>query len=265
MGDFCYYKNFKIHYKQHGAGDAVVLLHGFTESLNIWNDFSERLSVSYHVISIDLPGHGLSECVSQVHTMEMMAGCVKNVLDTIGVKLSVIIGHSMGGYVALAFADIYPAMMKGLGLFHSYALADTPEKFKNRMRTNNLIKNNLFNFLGEFIPSLFTLENQLKYVSEINDMVRESEKMSPEAVLAANSGMAERPDRTHVLNNAPYPVLFIAGKLDVRLPLAVLLEQIGMPSDSTALLMGDVAHMGYMEAKDKTYYAVKTFVDKCYR
>ncbi len=265
MEDFCYYKNYKIHYKSQGSGDAVVLLHGFSESLNIWNDFSERLSASYCVITVDLPGHGLSECVSQVHTMEIMADIVKTVIATLGVRQCAIIGHSMGGYVALAFAEANPAMLKGLGLFHSHAYSDSPEVLKNRMRTNNLIKKNHYNFLSGFIPSLFAPDNEMKFVKEINALVEASKNMSVEAVVAANSGMAERPDRTHVLKNAAYPVLFIAGKLDTRAPFDKVLEQIGMPNDSVALLMGDVAHMGYIEAKEKTFFAVKTFVDGCYQ
>lgn len=264
MNDFCYYKNFRIHYKHQGKGNSVVLLHGFTESLNIWDDFSGRLSAFYHVITIDLPGHGQSECVSQVHTMEIMAACVKTVLDTLNVNNCVLIGHSMGGYASLAFAEAHSAMLKGLGLFHSNAFADSPETIKNRMRTNNLIRNNHVNFLSEFIPSLFAPVNQLKYAGEINKLVGESRSMSAEAVIAANTGMAERPDRTHILRNAAYPVLFIGGKLDSRSPFDKMLAQIGMPNDSVALLLGDVGHMGYIEAREKTFYAVKTFADGCF-
>mgnify|MGYP001231122076 CR=1 FL=1 len=264
MEAFCHYKHFNIHYKHQGTGHTVVLIHGFTESLNIWNEFSERLSEFYHVVTVDLPGHGLSECVANVHTMEIMADCIKTVLAELGIKECVIIGHSMGGYVTLAFAEENPAMVRGLGLFHSNAFPDSAETIKNRMRTNNIIKNNHFNFLSEFIPSLFAPANQMKFVSEINAMVNESKRMSADAVIAANSGMAERPDRTHVLKNASCPVLFIAGKLDTRIPFDKVVEQIGMPNDSVALLLGDIAHMGYLEAKEKTYYAVKTFIDGCF-
>ena len=264
MEDYCYYKNFKIHYNVLGSGPAVVLLHGFTESLDIWNDFAEGLAVSYRVVAIDLPGHGLSECVSQVHTMEIMAECVKLVTDTLGIKQCVLIGHSMGGYVSLALIAIYPGMVKGLGLFHSHAFADSAEVIKNRMRTNNLIKKNHYNFLSGFIPSLFTSENEKKFVKEINILVQGSKRMKVEAVVAANSGMAERCDRTHILKNATCPVLFITGKQDSRLSFDKALEQIGLPSDSSALILGDVAHMGYLEAKEKTFHAVKTFIDRCY-
>ena len=264
MEDYCYYKNFKIHYKVSGSGPAVVLLHGFTESLDIWNDFAKGLAVSYRVVAMDLPGHGLSECVAQVHTMEVMAACVKMVTDALDIKQFVLIGHSMGGYVSLALAALHPAMVKGLGLFHSHAYADSAELLKNRMRTNNLIKKNHYNFLSGFIPSLFTPENQMKFVNEINALVQGSKKMNVDGVVAGNAGMAERGDRTHVLKNAVYPVLFIIGKQDTRLPFDKALEQISLPSDSTALIMGDVAHMGYLEAREKTFHAVKTFVDRCY-
>lgn len=264
MEDYCYYKNFKIHYKVSGSGPAVVLLHGFTESLDIWNDFTRDLAVSYRVIAVDLPGHGLSECVAPVHTMDMMAACVKKVCDTLDIKQFILIGHSMGGYVSLALAALFPTMVKGLGLFHSHAYADSAELLKNRMRTNNLIRKNHYNFLSGFIPSLFTPENQMKYVDEINALVQGSKKMNVDGVVAGNAGMAERRDCTRILKIATYPVLFIIGKQDTRLPFEKALEQVGLPSDSTALILGDVAHMGYLEAREKTFHAVKTFVDRCY-
>jgi pimeloyl-ACP methyl ester carboxylesterase len=196
--------------------------------------------------------------------MEAMADCMKEILDFINIKHFVLIGHSMGGYVSLAFTEKYPEMIKGLGMFHSSAFADSTENRHNRMRTNELIKKNHFNFLCEFIPSLFTPENQEKFKPEIEKLVADSKKMSVQGVIAANLGMASRPDRTHILKNLKVPVLFMAGKQDVRIPFNKVLEQIAMPNDCVALLMGDVAHMGYLEAKEKTYYAIKTFADGCF-
>ncbi|MCK9613546.1 MAG: alpha/beta hydrolase [Bacteroidales bacterium] len=262
MEDYCFYKNFKIHYTVKGQGNTVVLLHGFTESLNIWDDFSERLSISNKIVCIDLPGHGKSECIAPVHTMELMADCVKKVLDTLQVNKCFMIGHSMGGYVSLAYAGSWGHMLKGLGLFHSHAFADSPETIKNRMRTNNYIKSNHFNFLCEFISSLVAPENQKKYSEEIKKLIETSKQMSAEAVIAANSGMAERNDCTHILKGAAFPVLFIAGKKDTRVPFEKVLEQIAMPENCTALLLGGVAHMGYFEAKEETFDAIKTFVER---
>jgi pimeloyl-ACP methyl ester carboxylesterase len=196
--------------------------------------------------------------------MEAMADCMKDILDFINVNHFVLIGHSMGGYVSMAFAEKYPEMIKGLGMFHSTAYADSEEARINRIRTNEFIKKNHFHFFCEFIPSLFTPENQVKYSNEIEKLVAEAKKMNVQGVTAANSGMASRPDRTHVLKSLQVPVLFIAGKQDVRITFDKVLEQIAMPNDCVALLMGDVAHMGCIEAKEKTYYAVKTFADGCF-
>jgi pimeloyl-ACP methyl ester carboxylesterase len=264
MNRFYSYHGRKIHFSTKGSGNAIVLLHGFTETIHIWDEFTERLSEFYRVVRIELPGHGQSECIDEVHSMEAMADCMKEILDFISIKHFVLIGHSMGGYVSLAFADKYPEMIKGLGMFHSSAFADSKETRQNRMRTNEFIKKNHFHFLCEFIPSLFTAENRIKYKSDIEKLVTVAKNMSVQGVIAANMGMAARSDRTHVLKSLQVPVLFIAGKQDVRVPFDKMLEQIVMPNDSVALLLGDVAHMGYLEAKEKTYYAVKTFADGCF-
>jgi pimeloyl-ACP methyl ester carboxylesterase len=264
MNRYYSYNGRKIHFTTKGNGHTIVLLHGFTESIHIWDDFTERLSETYRVVRIELPGHGQSECIDEIHSMDVIADCMKDILDFINIKHFVLIGHSMGGYVSLAFAEKYPGMIKGLGMFHSTAYADTKETRNNRLRTNEFILKNHFHFLCEFIPSLFTPENQVIYKSEIEKLVSDAKKMKVQGVIAANSGMASRPDRTHVLKNIQVPVLFIAGKQDVRIPFDKVLEQIAMPNDCVALLMGDVAHMGYIEAKEKTYYAVKTFADGCF-
>lgn len=264
MSTFFTFQGYKIHYTTKGKGKTIVFLHGFTEDLHIWDDFANRLAADYRVVCIDLPGHGQSDCISEVHTMELMADCVKQLLDSLLVDDFVLIGHSMGGYVALAITDIYPEMIKGFGLFHSTAYADSEETRNNRIRTNAFIKKNHFHFLCEFIPSLFTKTNQEKFKAEIEKLIGKAKKMSAQGVRACNSGMALRPDRTNVLKSLQVPVLFIAGKQDVRIPFDNVLEQIAMPNDCVALLMGDVAHMGYIEAKEKTYYAIKTFAEGCF-
>ena len=264
MNRYYSYHGRKIHFATKGSGHAIVLLHGFTESMHIWDEFAARLSESFKVVRIDLPGHGLSESIAEVHSMDDMADCLKEILDFISIKQFALIGHSMGGYVSLAFAEKYPEMIKGLGLFHSTAFADSNETRENRRRTNEFIQKNHFHFLCDFIPSLFTAENRVKYKTEIATLVAEAKKMSAQGVIASNSGMASRPDRTHVLKSLKVPVMFIAGKQDIRIPFDKVLEQIAMPDDCVALLMGDVAHMGYIEAKEKTYFAVKTFAEGCF-
>jgi pimeloyl-ACP methyl ester carboxylesterase len=257
------FKNVRIHYTVEGKPKhhTVVLLHGFTESLDIWDDFSAELSVDYKVICVDLPGHGKSAVVSKAHSMELMADVVKAILDKELVGESVMIGHSMGGYVALAFAEKYPAMIKGLGLFHSTAFPDTPESKANRAKAIEAIEKNHSGFIMNFIPDLFAPAFRESLKKEIAAMVEKAQTMTTDAIVAAQLGMMERGDKRGVLAKATFPVLFIAGKLDTRVPFEKVLEMTAIPKDSTALLLHDIAHMGYMEARDKTLYAVKCFVE----
>lgn len=261
MEDFIKFENKSLHYKTEGKGNALVLLHGFTESLDIWNDFSKELGKTFQVVSIDLPGHGKSECIAESHSMELMAECIHTVLEQLKIKECVMIGHSMGGYVTLAFAEKYPAMIRGLGLFHSSALPDTPEGKTNRSKVVEFIRNNHTEFIMNFIPDLFAEENRKKFKSEIAVLVEAAKKMTREGIIASQIGMRERPDRTHVLKEATYPILFIAGKKDTRVLFEKVLEQIAMPKDAVALLLENIAHMGYIEAREKTMHALKCFVE----
>jgi len=260
------FKNTPIHYKVEGKLNqhAIILLHGFTESLDIWDDFSAELSVDFKIICIDLPGHGSSGCIGDAHTMELMADVVKTVLDKEKVNEGVLIGHSMGGYVTLAFAEKYRAFMKGLGLFHSSALPDTPEGKINRAKANEAIEKNHSGFIMSFIPDLFAPEKRKSLENEINVLIAKASEMSKESIIASQRGMMERGDKREVLKNAEYPVLFIAGKQDTRIPFEKVLEQIVLPKDTMAILLHDIAHMGYLEARDKTIYAIKCFVEGIY-
>jgi pimeloyl-ACP methyl ester carboxylesterase len=260
MEHYINYCGANIRYKVSGKGNTTVLLHGFTESLAIWENFSEVLSLENKIICIDLPGHGKSGCIGKVHSMEAMASCVKAVLDTEKVKECIMIGHSMGGYVALAFAELFPKMIRGLGLFHSSALPDTPEGKLNRTRSIEVIKANHGEFISSFIPDLFAPENRTSLEKEIAILVECARKMTKESIIACQSGMMERSDKRHILEQLPVPFLFIAGKKDTRVPYAKVLEQMALPNDSVALLLGNIAHMGYLEAPKKTLYALNCFI-----
>lgn len=260
MEHFINFSGAEIRYTLSGKGNTTVLLHGFTESLAIWDAFSKELSKENKIICIDLPGHGKSGCNGEVHTMETMAFCVKAVLDTENVSACVMIGHSMGGYVTLTFAEMFPEMLRGIGLFHSSALPDTPEGKQNRARSIEIIKANHGNFISGFIPDLFAPENRGLLKNEIAVLVEAARAMTKDAIIASQKGMMERTDKQHILEKMKIPFLFIAGKKDSRIPYEKVLEQIAIPEDSTALLLGTIAHMGYLEAPEKTLYAVKCFI-----
>ncbi len=258
------FKNASINYSDAGSGDTLVLLHGFTESLAIWDDFSKHLSEHFRVVSIDLPGHGSSDCIGDVHDMELMADILKSVLDKLTIGRCVLIGHSMGGYVALAFSRRYSGSVCGLGLFHSTALSDSEQAKEGRMRAIEAIRKDHHDFLAGFIPSLFAEQNRDLYKKEIEALVEEAKQMSKESVIAAQMGMKVRHDSKDVLEKAKYPVMFISGHQDSRIPVNDLQPQLLLPETTYSLLLKNCGHMGYLEEKDKTLGFVKYFTRVCY-
>ena len=124
----------RIAYTERGEGDTIVLLHGYLESLLVWDRFSTNLSRHFRVLSVDLPGHGQSDVISGEHSMEMMAERIAGLLDSLGIEKVLMTGHSLGGYVALAFLELFPERLAGYCLFHSHPFADTDEAVERRNR-----------------------------------------------------------------------------------------------------------------------------------
>ena len=258
------FKGKQIYFESRGQGNAVVLLHGFLESLQIWNCFSDELSKDYQVVTVDLPGHGQSDVLEEVHPMELMAESVKMVLHELKINECVVIGHSMGGYVALAFARLFPKLVKGLGLFHSQAAADSAETKENRRRTVNIVKLNRGGFISEFIPDLFAKANVLKFQNEIEQLKNLALKTSKEGVIAAIEGMKQRSGNFDLLINSNMPFLFIAGKEDSRIPVQNIMAQAILPQHSQVLILANVGHMGFLEAKNETLKMIRGFLMQVY-
>lgn len=253
-----------IAYQISGKGPALVLLHGFLESKAIWDDFTETLQKEFTVLAIDLPGHGESELIDETHSMQLMAEAVKAVLLAENIPQVVITGHSMGGYCALQFAVDNQEMVKGLVLFHSHANADTDEAKENRRRTINIVKQNRGGFIRQFIPDLFDQKHVEKYAVPIQKLQDQAALMTPDAIIAALSGMRDRASQLQYLLLTEIPVLFIIGKQDSRMPYHHLMAQAVIPSHSEILLLEDVGHMGYIEAPGITLQALRHFVMRCF-
>jgi pimeloyl-ACP methyl ester carboxylesterase len=257
--DFLLFNGKKIFFNTTGQGPALVLLHGFTESQKIWDDFSRQLSHEFQVVTLDLPGHGLSEVVDEVHSMELLADIVHHLLLELGIEQCLMVGHSMGGYAALAFAAAHPEMLKGLCIFHSHGFADSIQDRENRDRTIALVKQDKFGFIVQFIPGLFPPEAQGTFAKEIQALTEEATKMTREGVIAALEGMKIRDDRSSLLQNLTIPVLFIVGMKDSKAPLTRIWEMIALPAISESLLLKDVGHMGYIEKPEVTLQAILHF------
>src|ERR1051326_4678690 len=259
------FKNVKVRFSDKGKGLVIVLLHGFLESLDLFEELSSRLSKSFRVISIDLPGHGQTPSLGYMHSMQLMADCVKAVLDFAGVRKYVVVGHSMGGYAALAFTEKYSENVTGLCLFHSTAMPDSEEKKKDRDRVAQIVMNDHSQYVAELIPKLFAKEN----ISILKDEVLKAKQVAlntpREGIVAALMGMKERPSREMVLKNAKFPVLFIIGKQDVILAWENLLLLAQLPKKSYQLVLDHAGHMGFYEAPEETYKSVRKFSGMCFR
>ena len=219
------YKHINIHYTDKGKGTAIVLLHGFLENSTMWKPFISKIAKKNRVVTIDLLGHGKTECLGYVHTMEDMADAVKAVLSKLKLRRVVLIGHSMGGYVALAFAEKHPKMMKGLCLMNSTATADNQEKKINRDRAIVAVKHNYKSFIKISISNLFRPKNRTIFVDEINEVKDEALKIPIQGIIAALEGMKVRKDRTKILKSKTFKKMMIIGKHDPVLDQESLVHQ----------------------------------------
>lgn len=257
---FVKFKNINISFTDDGKGKAVVLLHGFLEDKTIWKNFTKKLANSTtRVITIDLLGHGKTDCLSYVHTMEEMAEAVEAVLNHLKIRKAYLVGHSLGGYVSLAFAEKNPDFVKGLCMFHSTAKADSKEKKVDRDRAINVVKKNMNLFVNEAIPNLFNTQHK-PYKRAINQIKKIALSTSKQGVVAALEGMKIRLDREIILNFAPYPVFYIIGKHDNILPYKDLIEQAKLAENGAHLLLENVGHAGFYEDEAATIKALKTFL-----
>ncbi len=256
----------RIHYRDEGRNNlkTIVLLHGFMQNRSVWDELTLQLMHDYRVISIDLPGHGYSETFSDIHTMEFMATCVHETLSTIGVGASVIIGHSMGGYVTLAYARQFGLSTKGIGLIHAHAMADDAEHIRMRDQVCERVNINAASYIVDFVPSLFAKSNEQRLIFEINNLKDECLNTSKESIIAAQQGMKRRHNAINMLTTYPNPVLFIYGKQDRRIPLEVALSDASLPQYSQMVLLENAGHMAHIECPKIVKRSIANFVDSCY-
>ena len=253
-----------LSYQQAGTGFPVVLLHGFMESKEVWKAVTAKLSGHFRVIVPDMPGFGESLTNTHFQSVEAMADEIQKLLQSLQVTQCIIIAHSLGGYVALAFAEKFADQVKGLGMFHSTAFADSEEKKQNRDKTADFIdKHGVQPFAENFVQSLFYKERK-EELADIIASVYQMALQTPKATaVAVTKAMRNRPDRTQVLKEATYPVLFIAGKADEAVPLEKSKEMLYLPKNALIQLLDETAHMGMYERPEETYFMVEQFCRYC--
>lgn len=254
------YKNTKISYSETGKGATIVLLHGFLENSTMWKAHVEDLAKRNRVVCIDLLGHGQTDCLGYIHSMEDQADMVHHVLHELKIRKVIVVGHSMGGYIALAFAELYPEMMKGLVLMNSTSRADSEERKNNRDRAILAVKQNYTTFIRMSIANLFSENNRERLLDEIELVRNEALKTPLQGIVASLEGMKIRNDREVILHFASYPILMIFGKQDPVLNYEENITQ--LENTKVDLVTFDDGHMSHIENKNDLTKVLLGFLKK---
>ena len=254
------YKNSTIYYTDNGEGPAVVLLHGFLETSAMWVDFIPELSKNNRVICIDLLGHGQTDCIGYVHTMDAMAHAVRAVLSELNIFEAKVIGHSMGGYVALALAEQQPELVESLCLMNSTFEADDDDRKALRARANEMVKSNFENMVRMSFANLFAAESKVKFKSAYESALAIALETPVQGYIAANEGMRLRPNRLEVFKTVKGKQLLILGQKDILISVRNLKSQ----TKDTKIILEELSegHMSHIENKSELSYFLKRFIEK---
>ncbi|HAP00725.1 MAG TPA: alpha/beta hydrolase [Bacteroidetes bacterium] len=252
----------KINYSFTGNGEKIlVLLHGFCEDLNVWNEFIVPLEKDIRIICIDLPGFGKSLPGTEHTTLEHIADAIEAVLISEQIEKCFMVGHSMGGYVALAFAEKYSDRLCGIGLFHSSCFQDDDQKKQNRKKVAEFVLSNGSKvFAHELFPTLFTNEFAANNKLLIQSLEDRAAVFPASAIANGSLAMGNRKDKTSFLSTTSLPILMIIGKHDLAIPFEKSLMMSHLPASAQICLLQHSAHMGMFEEPEKSKQAVLNFV-----
>ena len=250
----------QLFYQAKGEGVPVVLLHGFCEDHSVWQFLFDAVS-GCQLISLDLPGFGQSG-VALTPDLSHMADLVALLLRKMDIEKCILIGHSMGGYISLAFAEKYGHMLKGLGLVHSSPYADTAEKKDKRTKEQKFIRSNGHQlYVAQLIPKLFA--STFGDNAVINQLVTNAQAYTVEGIIDGLEAMKRRPDRSEILRQLKCPVLCLAGKEDIVVSLEKSLAFACLPERSMMHFLPQVGHMGMFEATEKCREIITEFISLC--
>ena len=264
------YQSSSIYYRIEGNGTPIVLLHGFGEDGEVWHHQLNALSATALVITPDFVGSGKTVVnedaftevkTAQLNSIEFYADSIEALLRHLNIAQCVLLGHSMGGYATLAFAEKYPHLLIGFGLIHSTSFADSEEKKENRKRGIAMMEEHGgFSFLKNTIPNLFTSSFKKEYPAEVNGLIEKAKEFTTKTLQSYYQAMINRPDRTFVLTEATVPVLIMAGEEDIVVSLNDSLFQSHQPKICQIELLKGAAHMGMLEAPEKMNDAIVAFL-----
>lgn len=253
------YKGVPVYYEDEGQGDAIILLHGFLANSLMWKDIKTLFVKNKRVICIDLLGHGQTECLGYSHAMTDMAAAVLAVLDHLKLKTYTLIGHSMGGYVALAIAEKNPKAILGVCLMNSTYHADEEERKALRKRANIMIQTNFESMVRMSVANLFSSESRVTHRKEIDKAIEMALKTLPQGYIAGQEGMLLRKDKFEFFKNLDAHKLIIIGKKDPVIDGELIISEI----EDTDIQYKELSygHMSYIENKSELSYLIKRFIE----
>jgi pimeloyl-ACP methyl ester carboxylesterase len=275
------YHSAAISYSRYGKGKPVVLLHGFGEDSSIWNEQVNFLKEHCLLIVPDLPGSGKSSLLSPIPStgdgvrrlessnspdlisIDDYADCIHALLREENISSCTMLGHSMGGYITLAFAEKYPSQLHAFGLIHSTAFADSEEKKNTREKSIALIEEyGAMSFLKNTIPNLFGAKFKSEHPEKITALIGAGIAFSKETLQQYTRAMMLRRNHTHVLLSNPLPVIFVIGTEDVAAPPDDVIKQASLPNISYIHVLQGIGHMGMWEAPDKLNQLLLAFLSE---
>ncbi len=251
-----------LHICDSEKGDrTVVLLHGYLENMLVWEEFIPLIYKDVRVVVLDIPGHGISEVKGEVHTMDYLADVVAGALDALQIEKAYIVGHSMGGYVALSVCERHPNRVAGVVLLHSTPNADSEEKRKNREREISLVKSGKKELLAKSAPEAgFAVDNRRRCQPYIEDLVEMVHLTEDEGIVALLGGMIARKDQNEMLRNMPAPQLFILGRKDGYIVPEVAEAMVAAHPQAAVAWMENSGHMSFIEESEACASALLDFV-----
>ena len=247
-----------------GRGETTLaLLHGYLESLEVWEDLAKRLAPYYRIVAIDIPGHGISQVRGEVHTMDFVADTLQAVLKKLGVRRCFLAGHSMGGYAAEAFAERHSDMLQGLILFHSTPNADTEQKKADRLREIELIRADKKELLAsQFAPKGFAEENRRRLRDRIGQLEELTAATDDDGIVALLRGMIERRDMNDMLHALQVPHLFIFGRMDGFISVETAERLAAAHPQAEVAWLEHSGHMGFWEEPEASERIIRSFIGR---
>jgi pimeloyl-ACP methyl ester carboxylesterase len=262
---FSSFRGGRIHYTDSGNGPVIVLLHGYLESSEVWNGFAEKLALSFRVLNVDLPGCGLSDIYGEVHSMEFMAMAIKQLIDSLGFEKVFLTGHSLGGYVALAFLELFPDRLSGYSLFHSQPFPDSPEALDKRKREIGIVKMGKKNLMyPDNVVRMFAPSNLEKFSDALQRSIDIASRIPGDGIIAVLNGMMIRPSRLSFMEQGKVPCLWILGSMDNYIQCDLIRTLVKQPPNAEVVVLTHSGHMGFIEEEELSVKIITDFVKKIY-